>query len=57
MLGVLLISSATVFSWFVRMQIRGVNREIEGLSRRTLAGVLVNSVILLLSEISSSNKL
>ena len=53
MLGVLLISSATVFSWFVRMQIRGVNREIEGLSRRTLAGVLVNSVILLLSEISS----
>lgn len=50
MLGVLLISCATVFSWFVRMQVRGVFRELDGLSRRTMAGVLANSLMLLLTE-------
>ena len=50
MLGVVLISCATAFSWFVRMQVRGVSREIYALSRRTMSSVLVNSVMLLLKE-------
>lgn len=53
MLGVLLISCATSFSWFVRMQVRGMRRETISLSKRTLASVLANSVMSLLSEASS----
>ena len=53
MLGVLLISCATSFSWFVRMQVRGMRRETLTLSKRTLAAVLTNSVMSLLSELSS----
>lgn len=53
MLGVLLISCATSFSWFVRMQVRGMRRETQTLSKRTLASVLANSVMSLLSEASS----
>ncbi len=53
MLGVLLISCATSFSWFVRMQVRGMRRETLTLSKRTLATVLTNSVMSLLSELSS----
>lgn len=54
MLGVLLISCATVFSWFVRMQVRGVFREIDGLSRRTMANVLTNSIMMLITEITKN---
>lgn len=53
MLGVLLISCATSFSWFARMQVRGMRRETLTLSKRTLATVLTNSVMSLLSELSS----
>lgn len=53
MLGVLLISCATSFSWFARMQVRGMRRETLTLSKRTLAAVLTNSVMSLLSELSS----
>ena len=53
MLGVLLISCATSFSWFVRMQVRGVFRERDNLSRRTMASVLVNSVMILISEVTA----
>lgn len=55
MLGVLLISCATVFSWFVRMQVRGGFRDIDGLSRRTMAHVISNSVMLLLTEAAKSS--
>ena len=53
MLGVLLISCATSFSWFVRMQVRGMRRETISLSKRTLASVLSNSVMSLITEASS----
>ena len=53
MLGVLLISCATSFSWFARMQVRGMRRETLTLSKRPLAAVLTNSVMSLLSELSS----
>lgn len=53
LLGVLLISCATSFSWFVRTQVRGIQRESINLSKRTLANVLANSVMSLLSELAS----
>ena len=56
MLGVLLISCATVFSWFVRMQVRGVFRELDGLSRRTMADVLTNSLMMLLTTVEKEMK-
>ncbi len=56
MLGTLLISCATVFTWFVRMQVRGIWRENENLSRRTMANVIVNSVMTLLAGISERVK-
>lgn len=53
MLGVLLISCATAFTWFVRMQVRSVGRERETLAGRSMAHVLVSSVMMLISEASS----
>ena len=45
MLGVLLISCATAFSWFVRQQVRTVGNELQSISSRSMAHVLVNSII------------
>ena len=53
MLGVLLISCATAFTWFVRQQVRTVGSERANLTARSLAHVLVNSAMNLLTEISS----
>ncbi|MBQ7169749.1 MAG: general secretion pathway protein GspK [Synergistaceae bacterium] len=53
MLGVLLISCATTFTWFVRRQVRTVGGEIGRLSARSLAHVIVSSVISLTGELSS----
>ena len=50
MLGVLLISCATAFTWFVRMQVRGVFRERDNITKRSMASVAVNAVINILSE-------
>ncbi len=50
MLGVLLISCATAFTWFVRMQVRGVFRERDSITKRSMATVAVNAVINILSE-------
>ena len=52
MLGVLLISCATAFSWFVRQQVRTVGNELSAISSRSMAHVLVNSVMTLLAQIS-----
>lgn len=52
MLGVLLISCATAFTWFVRMQVRSVGRERIGLEYRSMAQVFANAVVNILSEIS-----
>ena len=52
MMGVLLISCATAFAWFVRMQIRSVGQERDALAKRSLALVLVNSVMGVLTEIN-----
>ena len=53
MLGVLLISCATAFTWFVRMQVRTAGRELDVLTGRSMAHVVVNAVISLMSEASS----
>ena len=53
MLGVMLISCATAFAWFVRMQVRSVGRERESLTNRSMALVLANSVMSALSAVSS----
>ena len=45
MLGVLLISCATAFSWFVRQQVKTVGNELQSISSRSMAHVLVNAVI------------
>ena len=52
MMGVMLISCATAFAWFVRMQIRSVGQERDALAKRSLALVLVNSVMGILTEIN-----
>ena len=52
MLGVLLISCATAFSWFVRQQVRTVGGELHAITSRSMAHVLVNSVIGVLALIS-----
>ena len=52
MLGVLLISCATAFTWFVRMQVRTIGRERINISSRSMAHVLTNSVMSMLYEIS-----
>ena len=53
MLGVLLISCATTFTWFVRRQVRTVGGEISRLSGRSMAHVITSSIIALTAEISS----
>ena len=52
MLGVLLISCATAFTWFVRMQVRTIGRERINISSRSMAHVLTNSVMSMLYEVS-----
>ena len=53
MLGVLLISCATAFSWFVRQQVKTVSRERINLESRSMAYVLVNAMVKVLAEMSS----
>ena len=53
MLGVMLISCATAFTWFVRQQVRGIGRERILLTNRSLAQVLAGSVMNLLYEVST----
>ena len=53
MLGVILISCATAFTWFVRQQVRGVGRERVLITNRSMAQVLVSSVMNILYEIST----
>ncbi|MBR2207381.1 MAG: general secretion pathway protein GspK [Synergistaceae bacterium] len=50
MLGVLLISCATAFAWFVRIQIRSVDQERDSLTKRSMATILANSIMNVLSE-------
>lgn len=50
MLGVLLISCATAFTWFVRMQVRGVFRERDNITKRSMANVAVNAIAEILAE-------
>ena len=52
MLGVILISCATAFTWFVRIQVRTVGNERLNISSRSMAHVLTNSVMNLLYEMS-----
>ena len=52
MLSVLLISCATAFSWFVRQQVKSVGRERINITYRSMAYVLTNSIISILSEMS-----
>ena len=54
MLGVLLISCATAFSWFVRQQVKTVSRERVNLESRSMAHVLVNAMINVLAEMAKS---
>ena len=53
MLGVLLVSCATAFSWFVRQQAKTVSRERINIASRSMAHVLVNAIIPVLAEMSS----
>ena len=53
MLGVLLISCATAFSWFVRQQVKTVGSERTNLAVRSMAYVIVSSAMNLLSEMAS----
>lgn len=53
MLGVVLISTATAFSWFARSQARTVSGQAHALSNRTFAHVLVESVMNVISGILS----
>lgn len=52
MLGVMLISCATAFSWFVRQQVRGLGRERALITSRSMAQVLASSMMNVLYEIS-----
>ncbi len=52
MLGVLLISCATAFTWFVRMQVRTTGRERLSISSRSMAHIITNNVMAMLYEIS-----
>lgn len=53
MLGMLLISCATAFAWFVRTQVRSVGRERENLTNRSMATVIINSVVGIMSDFAS----
>ena len=52
MLGVLLISCATAFSWFVRQQVRTVGNQLHTISSRSMARVIVSSITGLLATLS-----
>lgn len=52
MLGVLLISCATAFSWFVRQQVRTVGNELSAITSRSMAHVLTSAVMKLLGEMA-----
>ena len=52
MLGVLLISCASAFAWFVRLQVRSALRERVALTNRSMAQVLTASVIGAVSKLS-----
>lgn len=52
MLGLVLISCATAFTWFVRSQVRAVGAERLALTSRSMAQVLVGSITSLLAELS-----
>lgn len=52
MLGVLLISCATAFVWFVRLQARSALRERVALTNRSMAQVLAVSVVRAVSELA-----
>lgn len=54
MLGVLLISCATAFTWFVRMQVRTIGRERLNISSRSMAHVITGAVMNMSYEISQS---
>ena len=53
MLGTVLISCATVFTWFVRQQVRGIGREMSSLSGRSMAYVVVSNIIMMTGELAS----
>lgn len=53
MLGMLLISCATAFAWFVRTQVRSVGRERDALTARSMATVIVDAVMGILSDFAS----
>ena len=52
MLGVMLISCATAFTWFVRTQVRTVGRERVNISSRSMAHVITQSVMSLSYEMA-----
>ena len=52
MLGVLLISCATAFTWFVRLQVRSVLKERVALTNRSMAQVMAGSIIDAITAIS-----
>lgn len=54
MLGVLLISCATAFTWFVRMQVRTIGRERLNIASRSMAHVVTNAVMTMSYQISQS---
>ncbi|MCR5346501.1 MAG: general secretion pathway protein GspK [Fretibacterium sp.] len=56
MLGVLLISCAMAFTWFVRTQVRGVLRERVALTNRSMAQLLVDAAIGIIDEVSGHSK-
>ena len=53
MLGVMLISCATAFAWFVRTQVRSVGREREALTNRSMAEVLTENVMSVLGDFTT----
>ena len=55
LLGTVLISCATAFTWFVRQQVRSTGREMMSLSDRSMAHVVVSNVVMLLGKISSQS--
>ena len=55
MLGVMLISCATAFAWFVRTQIRSVGQERNSLTNRSMAEVLSKAIINTLSDFTADS--
>lgn len=52
MLGVLLVSCAAAFAWFVRLQVRSALRERVALTNRSMAQVLTTSVVRAVSAVT-----